>query len=256
MKKDVDFCMKAYAVLRVMSNDGTYFASHPALTMEQTSAPLVKKIIVPSLQPEFTLQELTVLSHAPQNSILLHTSTFAELFLNSTVDRMKGKSMEEMFLKFLTTSSSGQDFHLDQIGHLSKIVQKKSSTRIIAAAVQSHEFFNLDAIRRDIKRPAKLLQRYQIRRRARVVFGVTNIVSIFAFPALAVLEEHQKLTGSASSGKQHGDYQDVLDYLVCYGNKYLLFNSSDVSGMDASVQANLRQFTWNFVIKVLKNVST
>lgn len=89
-----------------------------------------------------------------RNSILEHMNTFVELFLDKTVDHLKGKSMEEMFLRFLTTYSSCQDFHMDQIGQLSKIVQKKSSTRIIATAVHSHEYFNLSAIRKDIKRPA------------------------------------------------------------------------------------------------------
>nr|APG79200.1 RdRp [Hubei reo-like virus 5] len=255
MSQNVDYCMRIYAAMRVMSNDGTYFSSHPSLIMEQTSAPQVKEHLVPALQPTSTLKGLTLHSLVPKHSILDHMNKFAELYLEGTVAHLKGKCMEELFIKFLTTSSSGKEFLETEIGHFSKSVQKKSSTRVIAAAVQSHEFFNLRAIREDINRPAKLLQRYQIKRRARVVFGVSNIVSMVAFPALVVLEEHQKLTGCASSGKQYGDYKDVLDYLSCYGFRYFLFNSSDVSGMDASVQANLPQFMWNFVTTVCEQLS-
>lgn len=204
-----------------------------------------------SLPPKYILKGLTMRSLMPRDSILEHMNSFAALFLEETVGHLKGKCMEELFIRFLTTSSSGKDFLETQIGQFSKSVQKKASTRVIAAAVQSHEFFNLRAIREDIKQPAKLLQRYQIKRRARVVFGVSNIVSMVAFPALLVLEEHQKLTGCALSGKQYGDYKYVLDYLSMYGSRYVLFNSSDVSGMDASVQANLPQFMWDFVIRVL-----
>lgn len=255
MKSNVNFCMRIYAAMRIMSNDGTYFSSHPALIMEQTSGPQVKEHLVPALIPKFTLRGSTLLSSVPKRSILEHMNNFAELFLEPTVSRMKGKCMEELFIKFLTTSSSGKSFLENQIGHLSKSVQKKSSTRVIAAAVQSHDFFNLQAIMEDIKHPAKLLQRYQLRRRARIVFGVSNIVSMVAFIALVVLEEHQKLTNCASSGKQYGDFKDVLDYLCCFGSDYMLFNSSDVSGMDASVQANLPQFMWNFVIKITTKLS-
>lgn len=41
--------------------------------------------------------------------ILEYMNQFAELFLDKTADLLRGKSMEEMFLRFLTTSSSKKE---------------------------------------------------------------------------------------------------------------------------------------------------
>nr|AKB94056.1 RNA-dependent RNA polymerase [Grapevine Cabernet Sauvignon reovirus] len=248
---DVQCMLRSWIVTRIMANDGTYFASQPALTLDKAVKPKLCTTVVPALRPVITLGDSIVLRAEPiPNSQFARAVYYTDRYVERTVQKLLGLNWEESFVLFLTSSSSGRDFQQEVTMTYSNAVRKVIKSRVFAAGLESESYYSLEALEQLARLPSKLVGRDQIGRRQRAVAGVNNAGTLLGFPALRILETMLKLTKHASSGKQTGTFIDLIQPLSCFSSKYYCFNSSDVEGMDASVQANVQQIMWNFVLRV------
>ncbi|ADO27688.1 RNA-dependent RNA polymerase P3a [Raspberry latent virus] len=249
--RDVQLMLNSWIVTRIMSNDGTYFASQPALTLDKAVKPKLCSTITPALRPVIMLGDSITLEADPiPNSPFARAISFTDRYVETTVQRLQGTNWEESFIQFLTSSSSGRDFQPEILISYSQVVQKVIRSRVFAAGIESETYYSLEDLEHLARQPSKLVGRDQISRRQRAVAGVNNGGTLLGFPALRILEAMLKQTKHASSGKQTGTFLDLLKPLSCFSSDYFCFNSSDVEGMDASVQANVQQMMWNFVLRV------
>nr|WIL96138.1 RNA-dependent RNA polymerase [Carrot reovirus 1] len=253
--QDSQLMLRSWIVSRIMANDGTYFASQPALTLDKAVKPKLCSTVVQALIPVITLGDSIILKAVPiPNSQFERATCYTNRFVNTTVQRLLGKNWEESFVLFLTSSSSGRDFQPEKTINYSPAVQKVIKSRVFAAGLESESYYSQSELEDLARLPSKLVGRDQIGRRQRAVAGVNNGGTLLGFPALRILETMLKQTKHASSGKQTGTFLDLLQPMSCFTSKYYCFNSSDVEGMDASVQANIQQFMWNFVLRIAERL--
>ncbi|UCZ39218.1 polymerase [Taro reovirus 1] len=239
-----------WQVTRVIANDGTYFASEPALTLNQAVRPRVQNTAVKYPSSQFLTmrrEPIPVMSIADPDSQVGCAMQYASQYINRVAQKLNDTNFQEAFVTFLTSSSSGKDFEEIEISRLTKVIQKIAKMRIVAAGIESRGYLRLDFIDTECSTPSKLVGRTQIGRRQRAVAGVNNTRSLMGFPPLRILETQQKMTGCASSGKQLGNYLDLLQTMCLSSLDNIYYNSADVDAMDASVQAAVQQVMWSYV---------
>nr|AEC32884.1 RNA-dependent RNA polymerase [Rice ragged stunt virus] len=238
---------------RVFANDGTYFASVAALTLNKAVRPRIEETTVKYPNSRYLTMNkehiaVTLPNETDTNFGL--ACQFVKQFIPRLVTRLRNTNFQEEFIAFLTSSSSGKDFEDAAIATMTRTIQRVAKKRIVAAGLESRSYLNQQFIADECLAAAKLVGRTQIGRRQRAIAGVNNTRSLLGFPPMLMLKALLDMTGTTSSGKQMGNYLDLLIPLGLSPYANVIFNSADVDAMDASVQASVQQIMWHFVVYI------
>ncbi|AEC32488.1 S2 gene product [Spissistilus festinus reovirus] len=254
----LDSCIAGYLVGRVMSNDGTYFASLPEITIDKAVLPRVEHHVIRTMRPR---------SHLTNSQVLYYDQTSVPEFLpgynylRRAFPQWRANSavllsnLNYEIIPFLTTSSAGQLPEGGQrVQHADKRLRAASKKRVIAFIDEREDYLNLERFQARLVDVVVAVERTQILRRARAVAGVNNPRILASLPVLRALEELQHLLPQASSGKQKGDMSDMLPLLYYTSSANVLCSSMDVSGFDASVQLVSQMQTLSMTSEALADV--
>nr|AFA28393.1 RNA-directed RNA polymerase [Acinopterus angulatus reovirus] len=236
--RNLESVKDAYQVMRMVSNDGTYFVSLSELTIDAAVLPKTPEGILGTLKPLYTLGSNQIL-HYDLSSVPEFLPTFR--YLSRAVPRWSNEvremNMTQEILPFLTTSSAGkQQVEIKTRPEYSPKINQLFRKRIGAYTIQQEELNNRTKFRAGLSAITTAVKREQIRRRQRAVAGVNNERLLGSLPALRVYEVFQKILGHASSGKQQGHLGDISLNLFWSSEDNVVLNGLDVAGFDASVQ--------------------
>lgn len=241
-----------------MSNDGTYFASLPEITIDKAVLPRVESSVLPTMRPQSYLTTTQVLTYDQKSSPIFYRGFkyLSRVFprWRSATGRLLGNLNYEV-VPFITTSSAGNLPDDSLPSGMDRRLRAAAKKRVVAFISETKDYLDLTRFQAQLVDAVYAVGRNQILRRARTVAGVNNPRILASLPILRVIEQFQYILPQASSGKQRGDVSDMLPMLYYTSSKNVLCSSMDVSGFDASVQMVSQTQFLSMISEALKDIS-
>lgn len=164
----------------------------------------------------------------------------------STID------FDEEWAKFMTVKSPGNIPELEDIDLLTKQLRDYvTKSRIGFEMFTSEKYRDIEFADSDILGSQKMNNRTQIDRRARAISGTSNVRMKNALPGYLIESYLYKYSTAAIQGKQKGDVSDLKDMLRYTITDNVMISSSDINGMDTSIQSLFKEVITSFILKVL-----
>lgn len=253
----VDSLISGYLIGRVMSNDETYFASLPEITIDKAVLPRVESSVLLTMRPQSYLTTTQVLTYDQKSSPIFYQGFkyLSRVFprWRSATGRLLGNLNYEV-VPFITTSSAGNLPDDSLPSGMDRRLRAAAKKRVVAFISETKDYLDLTRFQAQLVDAVYAVGRNQILRRARTVAGVNNPRILASLPILRVIEQLQYILPQASSGKQRGDVSDMLPMLYYTSSKNVLCSSMDVSGFDASVQMVSQTQFLSMISEALKDV--
>ncbi|AIY60598.1 RNA-dependent RNA polymerase [Dendrolimus punctatus cypovirus 22] len=237
---------------RLITNTRMYLATLLELGKEAGSGARSEGITVIAPFPtqrgdDGDIYELQYQSATKQPQLAAYWQRFREKVIN----KMNGLNMNQEYIDALTTNSSG---HTHEAEGFSRIVKRASKIRIINAALSADEYALESRYNYIAAVETKTGVRFQIARRARQIFIISNDEYHLNIPTYVILKKFLELTPYAALGKQTGGLPDIAKVMATT-TMGILHSSSDVAGMDASLQRGLQLHVMKEVLDIASQVS-
>lgn len=171
-------CIRGYLIGRAISNDGTYFASVPEITIDKAVLPRIEDHVLKTMRPSLHLETGQVLQYQQASSPEFYSGF---KFLKRVSARWQKDSagllsrLNFEIVPFLTTSSAGAlpDGAIKQFA-TDRRLRAAGKKRVIAFVEEAADYLNIEKFRARLADPVFAVERTQILRRARAVAGVNN----------------------------------------------------------------------------------
>jgi hypothetical protein len=249
--------MNYYAVCRVMTNDSTYYKTATELSLDAAVLPKIREQLV--TRPAETMIDVEtrqVLSQQYPDGQGKMVMRYLILFTDMIAKRIAPVNVDEEWLNFLTTSSPGKKTADEFLAQLSSKAKEWTKTRIGAEAAMSSQYRSIQRIISAFAFSIKLVQRQQIDRRQRGIAGLSNELLFLSFMAYFIGKHIYELNDNAAQGKQSGNALDIQTMLFWTTQPRMLFSSTDISGMDASIQHITKDIYNTFTLSILAKIES
>ncbi|AAK73087.1 RNA dependent RNA polymerase [Cypovirus 14] len=252
-----DSIRRYYTAVRVMTNDGAYLSTLTELSLDKAVQPIASMTAV---------QRPAVLEHDASGRAYRQTYTSGELsaawnylrpFASEIATKLTKTNLDELWLGFITTSSPGRKLEETILRNLHVEVQKWSGkSKIVMEAVLAPKYRDMSRYTDALTTISQLVERIQIDRRQRAISGLSNERLFLSFLSYVIGKEIYNLNSNAAQGKQAGNALDIQDMLYLTTLRNTIQSSIDISGMDASIQPEIKELYNTLTLETTGHMNT
>lgn len=255
--KDYDSMRKIFTFMRYVGNEGMFLDSIDDQVLEKAIQPqLVEKAIERSKITKRIVgaDHLNVpIQTRSVNKTCRLVMAQANTYLDSVRKEVAGIDFREKWHEALTTSSAGAKIPpevLEQMG----LKLLGSASRYLMEAAMGKEYRSLKRFLESVKLYL-LGKRTQNRRRTRRILMVPNEVLFVGMPIYIIAKMVTHFNNDTPLGKTKGNMFDMGDLLYYTGRPNVLISSTDIIGMDASMQDGVKEILFEFVFNAATTVA-